>query len=225
MPWKLNHRLLASGLAALALTALASSPVCAATKKKSKTKVHGAVYRCKDASGQPHFGQSIPAACMGRDIEVLDNTGRVVRHIDSAAVMALRAQQKELDDARARAEQLAAQRDKTLLATYLSVTDIERLRDNRLEILVLQSQVTSEYIANLRERESRLVQDTRRYRPYSEKVNAPPVPDHVAEEMVNTINGLQVYQEELAKNTTEQTRLREEFDRDIGRFKELKGLN
>lgn len=226
MSWKLTHRLLATGVAALALAALASGPVCAATKKKPKTaKVHEAVYRCKDANGQSHFGQSIPAACMGRDIEVLDNTGRVVRHIDSAAVMALRAQQKELDDARKRAEQLAAQRDKTLLATYLTVTDIERLRDNRLEILVLQSQVTSEYIANLREREDRLVQDVQRYRPYSEKVNAPPVPDHVAEEMVNTVNGLQVYQEELAKNTTEQTRLREEFDRDISRFKELKGLN
>lgn len=225
MAWKLKHRLLVSGAAALALAVLANSPALAATKKKQKTMVHEAVYRCRDANGQAHFGQSIPAACMGRDIEVLDNTGRVVRQIDSAAVMALRAQQKELDDARARTAQLAAQRDKTLLSTYLTVTDIERLRDNRLEILVLQSQVTREYIANLREREVRLVQDVQRFRPYSEKVNAPPVPDHIAEEMVNTVNGLQVYQEELAKNTTEQTRLRDEFDRDITRFKELKGLN
>ena len=64
-----------------------------------------------------------------------------------------------------------------------------------------------------------------RFRPYSPKPTAPAVPDHLAEEMVNTVNGLQVYQEELAKNTTEQTRLRDEFDRDISRFKELKGLN
>ena len=162
---------------------------------------------------------------MGRDIEVLDNTGRVVRRIDNAAVVALRAEQEQLEAARARAVQLAAQRDRTLLATYLSVTDIERLRDNRLEILVLQSQVTREYIANLRERETRLINDVQRFRPYSEKPTAPPVPDHLAEEMVNTVNGLQVYEEELAKNTTEQTRLREEFDRDIARFKELKGLN
>ena len=54
--------------------------------------------------------------------------------------------------------------------------------------------------------------------------HAPAVPDHLAEEMVNTVNGLQVYKEELAKNTTEQTRLRAEFDADINRFKELKGI-
>jgi hypothetical protein len=38
------------------------------------------------------------------------------------------------------------------------------------------------------------------------------------------VNGLQVYEQELAKNTTEQQRLRGEFDADIARFKELKGI-
>lgn len=225
MPWKTIRSLLTLAVAGLALVAAGVSPALAATKKKSRPTTHEAVYRCKDANGQSHFGQSIPAVCMGRDIEVLDNTGRVVRRIDNAAVLALRAEQQELEAARVRAAELAAQRDRTLLATYLTVNDIERLRDNRLEILVLQSQVTSEYISNLRERETRLIQDVQRFRPYSPRPNAPPVPDHLAEEMVNTINGLQVYQEQLAKNTTEQTRLREEFDRDIARFKELKGLN
>jgi hypothetical protein len=46
----------------------------------------------------------------------------------------------------------------------------------------------------------------------------------VAEEMVNTVNGLQVYQQELAKNTSEQLRLRDEFESDIARFKQLKGI-
>jgi hypothetical protein len=134
-------------------------------------------------------------------------------------------EQKEQEDARLRAVEAAAQRDRTLIATYLSVADIEQLRDNRLGLLVQQSAVTREYIANLRERESRLISSARRYRPYSPKVNAPVVPDHVAEDMINTVNGLQVYQQELAKNMTEQTRLRDEFGRDITRFKELKGLN
>ena len=66
----------------------------AATKKKP-AKAHEAVYRCRDANGQSHFGQSIPAVCIGRDIEVLDNTGRVVRRIDSAAALAARAAQQD----------------------------------------------------------------------------------------------------------------------------------
>jgi Domain of unknown function (DUF4124) len=224
MPWYLIRRLSAAVLGGLALVALCGSPALAATKKKPKAKVHEAVYRCRDANGQSHFGQSIPAVCIGRDIEVLDNTGRVVRRIDSTAVLAARAEQQDQADAQKRATETAAQRDRTLLATYLSVADIERLRDNRLEILVQQSAVTREYISNLRERETRLIADVQRFRPYSPKTTAPAVPDHLAEEMVNTVNGLQVYQEELAKNTVEQTRLREEFDADINRFKELKGI-
>ena len=51
------------------------------------------------------------------------------------------------------------------------------------------------------------------------------LPDHVAEDIVNTVNGLQVYQQALAKNTSEQQKLRGEFDSDIARFKELKGIN
>ena len=66
--------------------------------------------------------------------------------------------------------------------------------------------------------------DVQRFRPYNDAPEAPPVPDHVAEEMVNTVNGLVVYQEELAKNTAERNKLRAEFDADITRFKELKGV-
>ena len=35
---------------------------------------------------------------------------------------------------------------------------------------------------------------------------------------------LQVYEEELTKNTAERNKLRAEFDADITRFKELKGV-
>jgi hypothetical protein len=51
------------------------------------------------------------------------------------------------------------------------------------------------------------------------------LPDHVAEDIVNTVNGLQIYEQELAKNTAEQQRLRTEFNSDIARFKQLKGIN
>ena len=41
---------------------------------------------------------------------------------------------------------------------------------------------------------------------------------------MNTVNGLVVYEEELTKNTAERNKLRAEFDADITRFKELKGV-
>jgi len=194
--------------------------VTSAASRGGKPLVSEEVYRCRDAHGQAHFGQNIPQVCMDLDVEVLDETGRVVRVIPGRRSMDQVAAQKAAEDA----AKASAQRDRTLLATYLTVADIERLRDQRLELLEQQSRVTQQYIVNLRERESRLMADVQRFRPYNDAPKAQPLPDHLAQEIVNTVNGLQVYQGELAKNTAEQDRLRTEFGSDIARFKELKGV-
>ena len=214
------HPSRALAIAAAALLAMAPAVVPAAGKKSARHVESEEVYRCRNSKGQYEYGQSIPPVCMDQDVEVLDETGRMVRVIPGRRsleqVAAQKASEEEL--------KAAAQRDRTLLATYLTVTDIERLRDQRLELLEQQSRVTEQYIANLREREARLMADAQRFRPYSSKASAQPLPDHLAEEMVNTVNGLQVYQEELAKNTAERNQLRAEFEADITRFKELKGI-
>ena len=214
--WILPERYRVPSLA-LALLVTATPATLAATKSASGE----AVYRCRDARGQSHFGQAIPEKCLDQDVEVLDSSGRVVRVIPGRRSLEQVAQQKAAEDA----AKVAAQRDRTLLATYISVADIERLRDQRLELLEQQNRVTGQYIANLREREARLINDVQRFRPYSDSPKAQPLPDHLAEEIVNTVNGLQVYEQELAKNTTEQERLQTEFASDIARFKELKGIN
>jgi hypothetical protein len=203
---------------------LVAAAADAASKKPKSAAGKEAYYRCKDASGQSYFGQNIPPECMDLDVEVLDGTGRVIRVMEGRASLATRSQREAEIEAQKKAAIDAQQRDRTLLATYLTVADIERLRDQRLEQLQGQAHLTSQYIVNLQEREARLISDADRYRPYAKSQNAPPLPDHLAQEMVNTVNGLQVYREELAKNTSEQARLREEFSSDITRFKELKGL-
>jgi len=207
-------------IAAAALLVAAPAIVHAASGNTGNRMVSEEVYRCRDGKGQYQYGQSIPAVCMDQDVEVLDETGRVVRIIPGRRSLEQVAAQKAAEDE----VKAAAQRDRTLLATYLTVADIERLRDQRVELLEQQSRVTEQYIANLREREARLMADAQRYYPYSTKPNAQPVPEHLAQEMVNTVNGLQVYEEELTKNTAERNQLRAEFDADITRFKELKGI-
>jgi len=211
--WILPERYRVPSLALALLAATTPATLAAASGE--------AVYRCRDSRGQSHFGQAIPEKCLEQDVEVLDSSGRVVRVIPGRRSLEQVAQQKAAEEA----AKVAAQRDRTLLATYISVADIERLRDQRLELLEQQVRVTRQYIANLREREARLINDVQRFRPYSDSPKAQPLPDHLAEEIVNTVNGLQVYEQELAKNTTEQERLRTEFASDIARFKELKGIN
>ncbi len=206
----------------MAMLVVCSGPALASSSKKQVRKIdpREVVYRCKDARGQSYFGQNIPPECMEADIEVMDVTGRVVRVIPGRRSLEAVAAQKSIEEG----HKADAQRDRTLIATYLSVADIERLRDQRLDLLVQQAHVTEQYIVNLKEREARLVEDVQRYRPYSASPKAPVLPDHVAEDIVNTVNGLQVYVQELAKNTEEQQKLRSAFGSDIERFKELKGL-
>ena len=210
--------------ALLLLVCALAAGVADAAQKKPKSSgpslTDDYVYRCKSASGHSFFGQNIPPECMGADVEVLDKTGRVVRMIPGAKTLEQLTAQKAADDAKA----AAAQRDRTLLATYLTVADIERLRDQRIELLEQQNVVTRQYITNLRAREARLMESVQRFRPYSPKPNAPALPEQIASEIVNTVKGLQVYEQELTKNTAERERVAQEFAADISRFKELKGI-
>jgi hypothetical protein len=183
-----------------------------------------AFYRCKDKSGQTHYGDSLPRACTGLDTEVLDERGMVMRIIEGDASRAERIK-REASEAQARKErERREQNDRMLIDTYLSVADIERLRDQRLEQLEAQYRITEQNISNLRERQARIENQIARFKPYKSDPNAPPLPDHLAEEMVNTVNSLRTYQEMLTKNRREQADLSESFDADIKRFKELKGL-
>ena len=219
---RVRARVASGGAALLAIAILGAlvAGIADAASRNTPKQSTEEMYRCKAVNGRTYVSQAIPAECMDIDVEVLDATGRVVRVIPGRQSLEQIAQQKAAADAVA----AAAQRDKTLLATYLTVADIERLRDQRIELLEQQNVVTRQYIQNLRAREARLMESVQRYRPYSTKPNAPALPEQIASEMVNTVKGLQVYEQELTKNTAERERLAREFGADIQRFRELKGV-
>ena len=155
---------------------------------------------------------------------MLNDNGMQLRLIEGDATRQKRLV-REAEEAKVRKEKdQRALRDRTLIETYLTVEDIERLRDQRLEQLEAQLRVTEQNIANLRERQTRLQAQVSRFKPYSDKPNAPPLPESLGSEMVNTVNGLRVYQQSLTANRKEQQALTDQFESDIKRFKELKGL-
>jgi hypothetical protein len=205
----------------LGATVLAASVAGAAQGSGSDRE---AFYRCKDASGQTHYGDSMPQRCTGQDTEVLNDRGMVVRIIEGESSREARLKREASESSARREREQRAQRDRMLIDTYLSVADIERLRDQRLDLLVAQYKMTEQNIASLRERQLRLENQIARFKPYSQNPNAPALPDHLAEEMVNTANSMRTYQEMLTRNHREQSQLKASFDVDIRRFKELKGL-
>jgi hypothetical protein len=216
------------GIRTITIFAAALASTCswaAQNNKKSTHKASGeAYYRCKSANGESLYGDSMPPGCLGVDTEILNTQGMVVRVIEGDQTRAARMKREATEAKERQLKEERAQRDRMLLETYLSVEDIERLRDQRLELLAAQYRATEQTIVNMRERQSRLESQVARFKPYSDKPKAPPLPDHLGEEMVNTVNSLRVYQESLIKNRDEQAHVKATFSADIKRFKELKGL-
>ena len=78
-------------------------------------------------------------------------------------------------DNRAKAE--IARRDRMLLETYLSVDDIEDLRDRRLALIESQIELTEVYLGNLGKILVALQAEASNYKPYSTREDAPPIPE------------------------------------------------
>jgi hypothetical protein len=207
---------------AVLLAALATASTWA--QRAQTNPPREAFYRCKDPNGQTQYSNSLPGNCLGRDTEVLSDSGSVLRVIEGDATRTARLQREKVEGVERQERERQAQRDRMLIDTYLTVSEIERLRDQRLELLDAQNRATTLSIKNLRERQSRLEGQIARFKPYNDKPNAYPLPDHLAEEMVYTVNSMRVYEESLGKNSKEQVEVRTAFDGDIKRFKELKGI-
>lgn len=204
----------------IVLVAMAHATAAAAQNRASRE----AFFRCKDRNGQTHYGDSMPPQCSGLDTEVLNDRGMQVRLIEGEGTRLKRLEREAVEGKVRKEKEQRALRDRTLIETYLTVEDIERLRGQRLEQLNAMYRVTEQNMSNLRDRQTRLEGQVARFKPYSDKPNAPPLPDNLASEMVNTVNGLRVYRESLEANRKEQKELNEQFDSDVRRFKELKGL-
>jgi hypothetical protein len=215
-------------LAACLLTALSimglSSVVFAAGKSGATGGGREAFFRCRDAKGQTFFGDSMPPECQDLDTEVLSDRGTVLRVIDGAATRVQKAAQKTADDAAKKAHDDALMRDRMLVEAYLSVPEIERLRDQRLALVDSQVRIDQQNLTALQDRQQRLLTQVQRFKPYSDKAGAAPIPDHVAEEMVNVVKSSAVTQERIASKQSEQKELQTKFASDIKRFKELKGI-
>jgi hypothetical protein len=208
----------------LALVLVLPAIAWSAQKPGDGSTSREAFYRCKDARGQTHYGDSMPFQCSGLDTEVLNDRGMVLRVVEGDATREARIAREAVENQAKKEREQRAQRDHMLLDTYLTVAEIERLRDQRLEQLASQYHLTEQDIRDMRERQARLATQIARFRPYNDAPNAPALPDHYGEEMVNTVKDLAVLQERLAKNRDEQEEVRTSFGVDIKRFKELKRL-
>jgi hypothetical protein len=135
---------------------------------------------------------------------------------------ALDAQEAAAEAERKRKAEIA-QHDRMLLETYISVADIEELRDRRLELLASQIKLTEVYLGNQRGKLVGLEADASEFKPYSTREDAPQMPQNLAQDISQTAKSINSYEQTLANTRAKQEAVRESFNADIARFRELKG--
>jgi hypothetical protein len=203
---------------ALCIGALLAAPGLAAP---NSTPGNGRVlYKWVDSDGVTHYGDHIPPEYASQEQHVINSRGIEISTLAAQKTPDQLAaeEQRKLD-----AEQ-RAQRDKNLLSTYVSVQEIERLRDQRLTLLTDQIKVTNQFLETLDGRMKRLRADSMRFRPYSADPKAPPMPDQVAEDLVRLSTDLRTQQQNLKQKRSEEATMSIQFESDIDRFKELKHI-
>lgn len=194
----------------------------------ASTAIAGELYRWVDEQGTVHFGDSVPPEYSKTDRQVLNERGVTIKELPgekTAEQLDADKRTDAIDDAERRRQLEAEQRDAVLLSTYLSISEIEALRNRRKELLDGQIRVTEVYLLNLREKLLKLQKDASRFQPYNSDPNAPPIHDWLAKELADTLDSILVYQQTLADTQAQKGEMVAKFDADIDRFKTLKGLN
>ncbi|MDP2324813.1 MAG: DUF4124 domain-containing protein, partial [Gammaproteobacteria bacterium] len=145
---------LALGLLGVALMGLSWADFAAAADKKARRSSRSGddaanVYRWVDDEGVVHYGDQVPPEYAPIDRQVLNQQGVTLRTeqglLTEEELAAERKAKAEKDAALA-----AARRDEVLLSTYLSVEEIEGLRDRRIELIEGQISVTANYLQSLK---------------------------------------------------------------------------
>ncbi len=199
---------------------LGSSVIATATAAK--------LYRWVDESGEVHFGDRVPPEEVKLDREVLNEHGvtvKVLSHEMSEDEQVAQKRQQAIDAAEQKRLRDANQRDIVLLNTYLSIEEIEALRNRRKELLEGQIRVTEVYLTNLRSKLTKLQTAASRFQPYNPDPNAPPINSRLAKELSNTLKSILVYEQTLVETREKKTQLVAKFDTDIDRYRHLRGLN
>lgn len=222
---KLNHR---SGwlVATLAVSFLAPFPAdfaAAAGKKSTGSGSSGAgkVYRWVDDQGVVHFGDQVPPQYATIDRQVLNQQGIAVSTEQGTVTEEERSAERDAKSAQDEAL-AAARRDEVLLNTYLSVEEIEVLRDRRVSLIDDEINITTHYLQSLKDNLKQLQAEAASFKPYSTDPDAEPIDEALAKELSDTVDSIALYEKTLAESRKRHDEVVMAFDADISRFRELK---
>jgi hypothetical protein len=179
------------------------------------------VYKWVDEHGVTHYGDHIPPEYAAQEQHLINAQGVEIERLEAQRTPEQLAAEEQK---KAEAEQ-NRNRDRNLLSTYASVQEIERLRDQRVTLVSDQIKVTSQFLEVLNGKLTKLRESSLHFKPYSSDPKAPAMPDQFAEDLVRVGNDIRTQEQNLREKRSEETTMSKQFESDIDRFKELKGIH
>jgi hypothetical protein len=196
---------------------LALSAAASATEEKR-------LYSWTDDEGNVHYSDKVPANAAEQNKTVLNDQGIAVGEIEGKKTAEQLAQER-IEKEQAVAQKLQQRADQALLATYLSVPELEMHRDRRVELFQAQARVTELYLKNLHRRLDSLRKEASKYQPYSDDTSAPMIAPDLADDLQKTKETIARHVRNLQKYESDEREIIERFNNDIERFKKLNGNN
>jgi hypothetical protein len=178
------------------------------------------LYKWVDKDGVTHYGDRVPPEYATQEQHVLNSRGYEINHLDAQKTP----EQMAADDRKRQDAEQRQLRDKNLLNTFASVQEIERLRDQRIQLVADQIKVTSQFLETLNGKMKKMRTDSLRYRPYSSDPKALAMPDQVVEDLVRLTTDMRTQEQNLQQKRSEEASMSIQFESDIDRFKELKHI-
>lgn len=193
----------------LAMLMLASSPVEAA-KIKCWTNKDG-IREC---------GNVVPPEYAQQGHEELNSQGVTVETVERAKTPEELAEEQRLEAIKAEQERLRIEqenRDRVLLHTFSSTDEITMARDGKITAIATEIRLTTKSMTNTQER-----LDSMRKQAANLERSGKPVPEKLSSDIKAAESQVTEYQTFIDGREKEKTRITEQFEQDMLRYKQLK---
>ena len=201
------------------ITAAAAALIAAPIVAHSQVNERNYTYRCTGKDKKKYYGQTVPAACIGQPLELINKQGLVVKRIDPEGEEKERlAREAEAEKKREleAAQKDALRRNRALLATYTSEKEIEDARARDL----------SDHRSQVREVENKIAEIKRRRAGFEKEMalykagGKGEPPQRLREEITNANIDLKAQQDLLEAKKKDALAINARYDDDRKRYKE-----
>ena len=180
------------------------------------------VYKWVDEHGVTHYGDQIPPEYAAQEHQVINAQGIEIEHTDAQKTPEQLAAEEQKEDRCG-----AARQPRPELAEHLCVGAGDRTpaRPAPRPCSPIRSRSPAQFLETLNGKMNKLRVSSARFKPYSSDPKAPPMPDQVAEDLVRVGSDIHTQEENLREKRSEEATMSKQFESDIDRFKELKGIH